>query len=91
MTTTEVAPALTEEAVSQWLVAKFAHKLGVPESEIDIDKVFPDFDLDSTEVLVLSGELEKWLGFELMPTAMWYHPTIGKLAAHIVEASQEED
>lgn len=88
---TETATVLTEEAVTQWLVSKFAYKLDVPESEIDVDKVFPDFGLDSTEVLVLSGELEKWLGFELMPTAMWYNPTIRKLAAHIVEASTEED
>lgn len=82
---------LSEAQVQDWLVKKFSYRLDVPESEIDVDKLFPDFGLDSTEVLVLSGELEKWIGFELMPTAMWYNPTIRQLSAHIVEAAEDED
>ncbi|ACM38713.1 MULTISPECIES: acyl carrier protein [Rhizobium/Agrobacterium group] len=69
-----------------WLVEKFAYKLSVPASEIDVNKIFTDFGLDSTETLVLAGEMEQWLGFELPPTAMWYHPTIEKLANYLVEA-----
>ena len=68
-----------------WLSEKFAHRLEVNADQVDIEKLFPDFGLDSTEVLVLAGELEHWLGFELSPTAMWYHPTIAKLATHIVD------
>lgn len=82
--------SLSEQAVKDWLTAKFSHRLEVPANEIDSDKLFPDFGLDSTEVLVLSGELEKWIGFELMPTAMWYHPTINKLAVHIVEEAEDQ-
>jgi acyl carrier protein len=37
---------------------------------------------------VLSGELEAWLGLELEPTALWYHPTIAQLAPYIVETKQ---
>ncbi|MBB4008672.1 acyl carrier protein [Allorhizobium taibaishanense] len=70
----------------EWLVEKFAHKLGVPASEIDENKIFTDFGLDSTETLVLAGEMEQWLGFELPPTAMWYHPTIEKLSHYLVIA-----
>lgn len=80
---------ISEAEVTKWLVEKFSHRLEVPAAEIDVEKLFPDFGLDSTEVLVLSGELEKWLGFELMPTAMWYHPTIAKLSAHIAEEAEE--
>jgi len=74
----------TEAQVVAWLQEKFAHRLQVAVEDVDTNKLFPDFGLDSTEVLVLAGELEHWLGFELSPTAMWYNPTISKLAAHIV-------
>lgn len=80
---------LTENEVRDWLVEKIAHRLGVPAGEVDVDQYFDDFDLDSTEALVLSGELENWLGFELETTALWYHPTINELAGYIVEKQRD--
>lgn len=74
---------LTTEAVQEWLVEKVAYKLGVTSAEVNPDQYFDEFDLDSTEALVLSGELENWLGFELETTALWYHPTIAELSRYI--------
>lgn len=86
-----VATRPDEAQVANWLIEKFAHRLEVSVDQVDVNKLFPDFGLDSTEVLVLAGELEHWLGFELSPTAMWYHPTIAKLAAHIVDEQSAAD
>ena len=80
---------LTENDVRQWLVEKIAHRLGVPTGEVDVNRYFDEFELDSTEALVLSGELENWLGFELETTALWYHPTINELAAYITEKQRD--
>lgn len=80
---------LTPEAVQEWLVEKVAFKLEIPRSEVDVDQYFDDFALDSTEALVLSGELENWLGFELETTALWYHPTIAELSRYIAEKQAE--
>ncbi|MEU3201996.1 MULTISPECIES: acyl carrier protein [unclassified Streptomyces] len=80
---------MTDQAVQEWLVEKVAHKLGVPQSEVNPDQYFDEFDLDSTEALVLSGELENWLGFELETTALWYHPTINELSRYIVQKQGE--
>lgn len=80
---------LTAQDVQQWLTAKLAERLGVEPSRVDPDKYFDEFGLDSTEALVLSGELEAWLGMELEPTALWYHPTIAKLAPYIVSMKQD--
>jgi acyl carrier protein len=77
--------ARTVADVQNWLVDKVASRLGVAPAEVAVDKYFDEFDLDSTEALVLSGELENWLGFELETTALWYHPTIADLAKYIVE------
>ncbi|MFI9815033.1 acyl carrier protein [Saccharothrix variisporea] len=77
--------ALTVETVQEWLVEKIATRLGVAPDQVDTGQYFDEFDLDSTEALVLSGELENWLGFELETTALWYHPTIADLARYIVQ------
>jgi acyl carrier protein len=83
------AEPLTTEAVQEWLLEKVAHKLGVAPAEVDPEQYFDEFDLDSTEALVLSGELEDWLGFELETTALWYHPTIAQLSRYIAEKQAE--
>lgn len=77
--------ALSTEDVTRWLTEKVGQRLGVPAEKIDTTRYFDEFGLDSTEALVLSGELEQWLGFELETTALWYHPTIAELAVYIVE------
>ncbi|NUT92782.1 MAG: acyl carrier protein [Saccharothrix sp.] len=76
---------LSVETVQEWLVEKIAARLGVAPDQVDTGRYFDEFDLDSTEALVLSGELENWLGFELETTALWYHPTIADLARYIVQ------
>jgi acyl carrier protein len=76
---------ITSEVAQEWLVEKLAFRLGVDKSEIDVNQYFDEFDLDSTEALILAGELESWLGFELEATALWYHPTIAALSDHIAE------
>ncbi|MGW3242435.1 acyl carrier protein [Streptomyces sp. NPDC001070] len=76
---------VTAEEAQAWLVEKLAVRLEVEPSQIDVNRYFDEFDLDSTEALILAGELEKWLGFELEATALWYHPTIAALSEHIAE------
>ncbi len=80
---------LSPEDIRRWLVEKIAFKLEIPEEEVDVHQFFDDFALDSTEALVLSGELENWLGFELETTALWYHPTITELSEYIAQKQAE--
>lgn len=74
-------------AAQEWLIEKIAHRLGVEQSEVAPETYFDEMDLDSTEALILAGEIENWIGFELSTTTLWYHPTIKDLAAHIAEES----
>lgn len=78
-------PEITVKDAQDWLVDKLATRLSVEPGSIDVEQYFDEFDLDSTEALILAGEMEKWLGFELEATALWYHPTISALSAHIAE------
>jgi len=76
---------ITAQTAQDWLVDKLAQRLKVPSSEVDVDTYFDEFDLDSTEALILAGELENWLGFQIETTAIWYHPTIKQLAEYIAQ------
>lgn len=82
---TGIAPARTQSDVAQWLRQMVGSRLGVPADQVDVDQYFDDFGLDSTEALVLAGELEAWIGVELPTTALWYHPTISDLSTFIAE------
>lgn len=91
MSTTESHPSVVTATEAQdWLVEKLSHRLEVAPESIDVEQYFDEFDLDSTEALILAGELEAWLGFELEATALWYHPTISALAEHIAEVVSEK-
>ncbi|GAA4827406.1 acyl carrier protein [Saccharopolyspora rosea] len=81
---------LTVERVQNWITTQVAARLETTADQVDVHKYFDEFGLDSADALVLAGELEKWLGFELETTAMWYHPTIAELSAHIVERSSAD-
>ncbi|RII96387.1 MULTISPECIES: acyl carrier protein [Clavibacter] len=76
--------------VREWLIEKIAVRTGSEKQDVRPDMFFDEFDLDSTEALVLAGELEEWLGFALAPTALWYFPTIEKLAEHVASSSEPE-
>jgi acyl carrier protein len=86
ITMTELSvPTRSKKDVEQRLTEMVGSRLGVPASDVDVTQFFDDFGLDSTEALVLAGELESWIGMELPTTALWYHPTIEDLAAFIAE------
>ncbi|MCU7824232.1 acyl carrier protein [Kitasatospora sp. DSM 101779] len=80
-------PVVTAVEAQQWLIEKIAHRLGVPSEDVPPETYFDELDLDSTEALILAGEMENWLGFELGTTTLWYHPSIKDLAEYIAEES----
>jgi acyl carrier protein len=56
----------------------------MPE-EVPADQPVTRLGVDSTEAVVISGELQEWLGRRVAPTALWDHPTIDALAEHLAE------
>lgn len=80
-------PVITAPEAQQWLIEKIAARMQVAPSEVPPDQYFDEMGLDSTEALILAGEMEDWLGFELGTTALWYNPTVQDLASFIAEES----
>ncbi len=69
--------------IRAWLAGRLARHLAVEPREIDVERPFADFGLDSRAILALSGELADRLATELPPTLLWDHPTIAAVARHL--------
>ena len=75
--------------VQSWLVEHIATLLEVESGEFDVSIPFADYGLSSSTALLLVGELETWLGFELSPTLIWEYPNINALAQYLCDLTSE--
>lgn len=82
---------ITREAIQGWLAERVADRLGVEPHEVDASVPFAEYGLSSTEAVMLSGDLEDWLGRRLPATLLWDHPTLESLARHLASGGGEGD
>ncbi|SRR5713226_4999168 len=80
---------LDEAMVQDWLVARVAHLLDQPKSEIDITLPFSSYALNSITTVGLTGELEELLEITLPATLIWDYPSIELLARHLAVRDRE--
>jgi 8-amino-7-oxononanoate synthase len=76
--------SISAETIEGWLIDKLAELLEIEPHEIDVQKTFSDYALDSVEAINLSGELESFLGTRLSPTLLWDYQNIEALAQYLV-------
>jgi amino acid adenylation domain-containing protein len=81
----------TALAIQTWLVDKLARRLQVNPEEIDIQKPFAHYGLDSAAAVGLSGELEEWLGRKLSPTLAYDHPTIEAVTRYLTKETETDE
>ncbi len=73
------------EEIKEWLIENIADRLEMKPEEIDIDEPVTHLGLSSREAIMLSGDLEEWIGFELPPELLYEYPEIGRLAEKLAE------
>ena len=73
------------EEIKEWLIENIADRLEMKPEEIDIDEPVTHLGLSSREAIMLSGDLEEWIGFELPPELLYEYPEIGPLAEKLAE------
>ena len=71
------------DAIRDWLVARIASVSGLAPERLDIRDPFSRFGLDSQRAVVLSGELQDWLGRPLPATIAYDFPSIEAMARHL--------
>lgn len=71
------------ENIQNYLINKIAEIIEVETKEIDINKSFSEYDLDSSSSIVLSGDLEEDLKITLDPLVLFKYPTVFKLSGYL--------
>ena len=71
------------------LLLKWLGQQGVAPAEIEPDKVFADYGVDSVAAVGLSLRLEEWLNIEIDPVIAWQFPTPASLARHLAGKAGE--
>jgi len=77
---------LTAETIHAWMTLRLSETLGVNPHQIDPQRSFASFGLDSLTAFNLTCDLADWLGRDLSATLFWEYPTIVSLSQHLVEA-----
>jgi acyl carrier protein len=72
-----------QNELEQWLVERVAAYCRLTPTEIEEDKNFSDYGMDSVFTLTMIGEIEDRYGLELDPTAIWDNPSVGQLRAFL--------
>ena len=76
-----------ETRLLKWL----SHAADADAAELDPNRPFADYGLDSLAAVELTGQLEEGLGLKLSPTIAWTFPTAASLARHLAEEMLDED
>lgn len=67
-------------AIEGWLIDKMALLSDTEAAQIDVERAFVDYALDSSLAVTLAEELSKLVGRPLPVTLFWEYPSICALA-----------
>jgi acyl carrier protein len=74
---------LTLAEMESQLAIRLAGVIGVPHESIERTRPLETYGLSSLDGLILLGDLEAWLGFEVPPSVLVDHPNLDALAAYL--------
>ncbi|MDM8555739.1 AMP-binding protein [Desulfococcaceae bacterium HSG7] len=80
-----------EKLIQTWLVNQVTESLGIAKESLDPSADFDSYGLDSMTIVLLTGELEDWLGLPIPPEAVYDYPSIQKLACYLAALSVPVD
>jgi acyl carrier protein len=74
----------TASEIETWLINALSESLGIDSEQIETDVSWESYGLDSSTAVVLSGDLQEWLGCELDPTIFFDYPNIEEMTKYLV-------
>ena len=75
--------ARTRNEIENWLIEWLIKEANISREDMDLDKPFADYHLDSLTTVELSYDLEEFTSKKLDVTAAFNYPTINKMSAHL--------
>lgn len=79
------------ENIQSYLIEKIAEIIEIDNKEIDIDKPFSEYDIDSSSSIVLSGDIEEEYQITLDPLVLYKYPSINKLSGYLHRKINEKN
>ena len=73
------------ERIEGWLLNWMIERAAIPLNEVNRNKPFAEYGLDSMTAVELSQELEDWVGVEVVPTVAWNYPTPATLSRYLAQ------
>ncbi len=76
---------VTAASIEAWIIGRLAEEYGLNPAAVDPAAPFESLGLASREVVMLSGDLEEWLGRTLSPVLLYEYPSIRALSEHLAQ------
>lgn len=78
------------QELEKWIKQWITNKNNIPFHQIDNNKPFDFFGMNSLTILQLCNDLEAWSGIKVHPATFWEYPSIGKLVNFLANQSTEK-
>lgn len=79
----------TKQEIQNWLISKLTEYLGIETEDIDTRVPFASYGMSSREAVILSGDLENWLGRQFSPTLLYEYPDIEAMSQYLANDTNE--
>jgi acyl transferase domain-containing protein/acyl-CoA synthetase (AMP-forming)/AMP-acid ligase II/thioesterase domain-containing protein/acyl carrier protein len=76
-------------AIRHWLTEALVRVTGLAHGDVDPEKTFNSFGVDSKDAVSLTGELQDWLELSLSPTLLFDYPTVNALTGYLLSQDVE--
>jgi acyl carrier protein len=77
----EMTKHMSEMELKEFLTGRISSVLRVKNKDMDPDKPFAQYGLESIDSVILAMEIEEEIGIPLEPTLLWEHNTINLCAS----------
>lgn len=74
----------TASELEEWLIHALSESVGIAPDQIEFDVSWDSYGLDSSTAVILSGDLQEWLGCNLDPTIFFDYPNIKEMTEHLM-------
>lgn len=82
---------INEESIKAWLIQRLAQQLKITPSDIESNRSFESYGLDSIVAVQVAGDLEKLLEQRLSPALLFEYQTIDALSYYLVSELAASD
>ena len=76
---------ITKEKIQNWLVERLAREMKVTVDQIDVQRSFSTYGIDSLAAVTITADLEEYIHCQLLRNVFWEYPNIALISQYIEE------